>query len=154
MKNTELDNQKLVLPKYGDGDIVVKNIKYTDLNTGVSPDVEMIVDLDALFSQYMNITDVFVQNVTSFVDSAASNDLAVYIYDNTNTADISTGIALQSGPALIPNSFTADRTSTLTGQKNIYVATVPVIKLRFTHTDLTTLTAGEYNIFFKIANLV
>lgn len=153
MKNTELDNQKLVLPKYGDGDIVVKNIKYTDLNTGVSPDVEMIVDLDALFSQYMNITDVFVQNVTSFVDSAASNDLAMYIYDNTNTADISSAVALQGG-GVITNLFTVDKTSTLTGQKNIHVATVPVIKLRFTHTDLTTLTAGEYNIFFKIANLV
>lgn len=133
--------------------IETKNIAFTDLNGGVSPDVSMDLDFITLQADEY-ISEVIVHNVADFVDSGANNDLKVDVYDTTNSnSSMNTLIEMQGAGVpvsigAVTNSF--DGTSPYT---TFMINSVQNIVLRFSATDLTLLTAGEWNISIEISSL-
>jgi len=129
------------------------NIKFSDINVGVSPDTEQFVVIDPLLpNEY--ITNIYINVLTNFLASDASIDLDCDFYDVTN------------GVTLIPNiiNLSLDVYS-LAGNVADYYPGAPLtqprdlaqtitLALRFFAADLTLLVDGELTVYYVVKQLV
>jgi len=141
---------------------VTQVINYTDLNTGTSPSASFTFNLLELQKNEI-VTDVFINILDQFSDSASNNDCSLSdIYDTTNvislfTAALSRNLELLPGvPPLNIGQVSSHKDALLIYADGLLVnfpATFRVLAAIFTATDLTLLTAGQLQIVFKIETI-
>ena len=129
-----------------------KNVLYTDLNGGISPQTTLDIALPNLAKDEI-ITAAFVEINSLFIDSGINNDLAVALVDLLNNQQIGTNRLIDIATIDAFDASNLDITFTIlpaaVGMKNIHTATSRTMVLRCTATDLTLLTAGEFTIYYK-----
>jgi hypothetical protein len=131
----------------GGGDIQKsKEIKYTDINGGVSPVTDCYINLDPLTpGQY--ISDVFVNVLTNFLASDASTDVQFDIYDSTNSLSLIGTIGAVIDIYTEANNM-AKYNNVIKYPRNL--ANTINLQLHFYAADLTKLIAGDLKIFYII----
>jgi hypothetical protein len=136
--------------------IISKRILFSDINGGVSPQVSIDIALVSLAIDEF-ISSVFIEGVVDFVDSGPNADLLCLIYDNTNGFSVlNPPFALQTNPDTVSGVLTAFNSSTYPFPFSNYLIHVGArdIVLRFTASDLTLLTAGEFILRVGISTFV
>jgi hypothetical protein len=134
--------------------IVSKQVLFSDLNSGSSPKTQQDILLP-LLGKGEYISDVFMQ-INSNWAGANIGDFSAILRNLTTNNAISTDLALQ-GFLDITSQENAATKLTLNG---VYITFFPNLSgtnslvIRFTSTDLTTLTAGSLTMFFKIETLL
>lgn len=144
----------------GDKITYCKNIKWSDINSGASPKTIAQIPLPDL-GRYEIITDVFVQLVANWVDSSSINDLD--FVGITEIVTIEVGGTVPFPDVIVPfnslgNYFTdyidylycailqpCGATPSLSTVRSLFIS--------LTATDLTKLTAGEFNVYYVTKNL-
>jgi len=137
--------------------VVGKKVLFSDINGGVSPDTEIDLDFVTLAANEI-ISCVYINSITAFVDSGPNDNLIVDLFDTTNSENLTNNNwYLQGAGCVILQDYITYINVTNEAPLFIHLtkffSVAKDIKLRFSATDLTLLTAGELDIYVKIDRL-
>jgi len=142
--------------------IVTFIVNFSDINTGVSPSASFTFNLPELQINE-TVTDVFINVLEQFSDSASNDDCVLAdIYDTTNATSLFTATLLRNledlplTPPLNVGQVSSHKDAVLLYAGGLLVnfpATFRVIAAIFTATDLTLLNGGSLQLSFKIETI-
>lgn len=124
-----------------------KNILYTDISAGISPQTTIDIPLINLGRDEV-ITEMNFECIIPYTSSDSATDLNISIYDTVNNIEsyAISGIDNPGNNEFIALNFINEGVIGL--HKNIHNTTPKTIVARFTAADLTKLNAGSCNLYF------